>query len=34
MGFISKRGEDGRTGRVVNCSEVKDKLCVNVRSED
>jgi hypothetical protein len=29
-GFISRGGEDGRTGRVVNCSEVEDKLCVNV----
>jgi hypothetical protein len=29
-GFISKRGEDGRTDWVVNCCGVEDKLCVNV----
>jgi hypothetical protein len=34
LSFISKRGEDGRTGWVVNCSEVEDKLCVNGRRED
>jgi len=34
LGFIYKRGEDGRTGWVVNCREAEDKLCVNGSSED